>query len=178
MCSSWIPSDLRTSGGDYSTATEACPIDNETGTTVVVSGTPEPAAGDGYWYLVRGTNCKGKDPTTREVPGRSAPATTRSPGRAWIVRRRGKRLGSGAAGAATPIAIILGGRPCRPLGGFSGTSPHRGEIPGKPSVRLHRRLPDLDPVSLLPLLPDADADPPNPSVHLLPRESELIEPEP
>ena len=53
-------SDLRTSGGDYSTATESCVTDNETGTTAVVSGTPEPGSGDGYWYLVRGVNCKGK----------------------------------------------------------------------------------------------------------------------
>ncbi len=53
-------SDLRTSGGDYSSATESCATDNETGTTVVVSGTPEPPSGDGYWYLVRGVNCKGK----------------------------------------------------------------------------------------------------------------------
>ena len=46
--------------GDYATATESCATDNETGTTVVVSGTPEPPSGDGYWYLVRGVNCKGK----------------------------------------------------------------------------------------------------------------------
>lgn len=52
-------SDLRTSGGDYATATDNCVTDNETGTTVVVSGTPEPSSGDGYWYLVRGVNCKG-----------------------------------------------------------------------------------------------------------------------
>ena len=53
-------SDLRISGGDYSTATDSCATDNETGTTVVISGTPEPGSGDGYWYLVRGVNCKGK----------------------------------------------------------------------------------------------------------------------
>ncbi len=53
-------SALRASGGDYSTATESCATDNETGTTAVVSGTPEPGSGDGYWYLVRGVNCKGK----------------------------------------------------------------------------------------------------------------------
>ena len=53
-------SDLRASGGDYSTATDSCVADNETGTTAVVSGTPEPGSGDGYWYLVRGVNCKGK----------------------------------------------------------------------------------------------------------------------
>ncbi len=42
------------------TATESCAADNETGTTDVVSGTPELGSVDGYWYLVRGVNCKGK----------------------------------------------------------------------------------------------------------------------
>ena len=51
---------LISSGGDFASATDSCVGDFETGTTVVVSGTPTPAAGGGYWYVVRGVNCKGK----------------------------------------------------------------------------------------------------------------------
>jgi hypothetical protein len=47
-----------TPSGDYSTATDLCPVDNETGLTATISGTP--SVGDGFWFLVRGVNCKGK----------------------------------------------------------------------------------------------------------------------
>ena len=53
-------SDLLDSGGDYSTATDSCVADNETGLSAIVSGTPTPGSGEGYWYVVRGGNCKGK----------------------------------------------------------------------------------------------------------------------
>lgn len=55
-----VLSTLRNSGGDYSTATDSCAADNVTTDTIVVSGTPPPSAGDGYWYLARRVNCKGK----------------------------------------------------------------------------------------------------------------------
>ena len=48
---------LRSSGGDYATATDQCIADNETGTSALFSGTP--TSGDGFWFLVRGVNCKG-----------------------------------------------------------------------------------------------------------------------
>ena len=53
-------STLRAGGGDYSIATDGGVGDNVTADTVVVSGTPELATGDGYWYLARRVNCKGK----------------------------------------------------------------------------------------------------------------------
>jgi hypothetical protein len=49
---------LRNSGGDYTTATSQCEMDNLTGTSFMEAASPE--SGDGYWYLVRGSNCKGK----------------------------------------------------------------------------------------------------------------------
>ena len=51
---------LRSSGGDFDTATQSCVSDNDAGTVAVVSGSPGPSPGDAYWYLVRGVNCKGK----------------------------------------------------------------------------------------------------------------------
>ncbi len=51
---------LRSSGGDFNAATDSCVADNDPGTVVVVSGTPEPAPGEAYWYLLRAVNCKGK----------------------------------------------------------------------------------------------------------------------
>jgi len=51
---------LRASGGDFASATFDCAADDVTGGTVLVSGTPEPAPGGGYWYLARPANCKGK----------------------------------------------------------------------------------------------------------------------
>jgi len=51
-------SALASSGGDYATATTLCSVDNETGLTATITGTPP--VGDGFWFLVRGVNCKGK----------------------------------------------------------------------------------------------------------------------
>src|SRR5262245_30414223 len=51
---------LRASGGDFTAAMLDCAGDNVTTATLVVPGTPVPASGDGYWYLARGANCKGK----------------------------------------------------------------------------------------------------------------------
>ena len=49
--------DLRSGGGDFSTAATTCLDDNRTTTSILSSGTP--AAGDGFWFLVRGANCGG-----------------------------------------------------------------------------------------------------------------------
>jgi hypothetical protein len=51
---------LRSSGGNFTAATLDCAGDNVTTDSIVVPGTPEPAPGDGYWYLARRVNCKGK----------------------------------------------------------------------------------------------------------------------
>ena len=49
---------LRSSGGDYTAAADSCAADNENSTSVLIAGDPLP--GDGFWYLVRATNCRGK----------------------------------------------------------------------------------------------------------------------
>jgi hypothetical protein len=48
---------LRSSGGDYSLATQECVAGRHTTTSLPVSGVP--AAGEGHWFLVRGANCGG-----------------------------------------------------------------------------------------------------------------------
>jgi hypothetical protein len=48
---------LRSSGGNFQSATQACAADNTLGTSVTTGGTP--SLGDGFWFLVRGTNCGG-----------------------------------------------------------------------------------------------------------------------
>lgn len=66
---------LRGSGGDFAAATLGCTGDDVTGATVVVSGTPDVVPGDGYWYLARRVNCKGKgtfDLGTAQVGSRDA----------------------------------------------------------------------------------------------------------
>jgi hypothetical protein len=50
--------ELQASGGDYTTATAQCEVDNLIGSSFVEAGTP--TSGNGFWYLVRGTNCKGE----------------------------------------------------------------------------------------------------------------------
>ena len=50
-------SDLRSGGGDFSTSTDECLDDNRTTTSLLFTGTP--AAGDAFWFLVRGQNCGG-----------------------------------------------------------------------------------------------------------------------
>jgi hypothetical protein len=50
-------SSLRTSNGDFNTATDECLDDNRTTTSLLFAGTPP--VGDGYWFLVRGQNCGG-----------------------------------------------------------------------------------------------------------------------
>jgi hypothetical protein len=49
-------SALRSSNGNFQAATQAC-IANTAGTSFTAGGTP--SAGDGHWYLVRGSNCGG-----------------------------------------------------------------------------------------------------------------------
>lgn len=49
---------LRSSGGDFTTATSACLSNN--GTTTSVTDSSAPGAGQGVWFLVRGENCGGK----------------------------------------------------------------------------------------------------------------------
>jgi hypothetical protein len=53
-------STLRSTGGNFAAATLDCAGDNVTKPTILVAGSPEPAPGDGYWYLARPANCKGK----------------------------------------------------------------------------------------------------------------------
>ncbi len=48
---------LRSSGGDYSLATQSCVSRKQPGTTLAVNDSPGPGAG--YWYLVRAANCGG-----------------------------------------------------------------------------------------------------------------------
>lgn len=48
---------LRSSNGNFQTATQACLADNTTATSFTFTGTP--SVGDGYWFLVRGANCGG-----------------------------------------------------------------------------------------------------------------------
>ncbi len=51
---------LRTSGGDFTAATESCLANDTLDTSLVFSG--DPASGAGFWFVVRGVNCKGKGP--------------------------------------------------------------------------------------------------------------------
>ncbi len=48
---------LRSSNGNFQSATQACIANNTTGTSFPAGGTP--SAGDGFWFLVRGENCGG-----------------------------------------------------------------------------------------------------------------------
>jgi len=50
-------SDLRSSGGDFTQATEICLADDATDT--FIDDTASPPASDGFWYLVRPANCGG-----------------------------------------------------------------------------------------------------------------------
>jgi hypothetical protein len=47
---------LRSTGGDFTVATAEC-ADNTTTTSLLFAGNP--AVGEGFWFLVRGANCKG-----------------------------------------------------------------------------------------------------------------------
>ena len=49
---------LRTSNGDFAVATVECVEDNLTAPTLSLADVP--SVGEGFWYLVRGVNCKGK----------------------------------------------------------------------------------------------------------------------
>ena len=49
---------LRSTSGNFQSATQACIANNTTATSFTTSGTPN--AGDGFWFLVRGENCGGK----------------------------------------------------------------------------------------------------------------------
>jgi hypothetical protein len=46
---------LRSSAGDFTAATQACLADDTTATSQVF--TPAPGPGEGFWFLVRGSNC-------------------------------------------------------------------------------------------------------------------------
>ena len=50
-------SALRSSNGNFQSATQACLANNRFATTFTASGTP--SVGDGFWFLVRGENCGG-----------------------------------------------------------------------------------------------------------------------
>jgi hypothetical protein len=51
-------STLRATGGNFTTATSQCVVGKHVLTSKTVSG-PAPPAGDGFWFLVRGANCRG-----------------------------------------------------------------------------------------------------------------------
>ena len=53
-------STLRNTGGDFTVAMLDCVGDDVTGESHVAQGTPALAPGEGYWYLARRVNCKGK----------------------------------------------------------------------------------------------------------------------
>jgi hypothetical protein len=50
-------SALQNSNGNFQTATQQCIANNTTATSLTTGGTP--TAGDGYWFLVRGSTCGG-----------------------------------------------------------------------------------------------------------------------
>jgi len=50
-------SDLHSSGGDFTQATELCLADDTSDT--FIDDTDNPAASDGFWYLIRPANCGG-----------------------------------------------------------------------------------------------------------------------
>ena len=52
-----LVSTLRNSHGGYQSATQSCVVSDLSGTWATIAGTP--SAGDGFWFLVRGTNCGG-----------------------------------------------------------------------------------------------------------------------
>src|SRR5262249_61282808 len=49
---------LRASGGDFTTTTPGCFAEKVLAVTYTFAG-PAPVPGDGFWFLVRGANCKG-----------------------------------------------------------------------------------------------------------------------
>ena len=51
-------STLRLTGGDFAVATSGC-FAQKLFTTTVIFTEPGPADGDGFWFLVRGANCRG-----------------------------------------------------------------------------------------------------------------------
>jgi hypothetical protein len=52
-----LVSTLRSSHGSYQSAAQSCARNDAPGTSVTITGTP--SVGDGFWFLVRGTNCGG-----------------------------------------------------------------------------------------------------------------------
>ncbi len=61
---------LRTTGGDFAAATQACLADNFTDT--LLSGSPDPPLGEASWYFVRGVNCGGDGTYDSGGPGQGA----------------------------------------------------------------------------------------------------------
>jgi uncharacterized membrane protein len=61
---------LRSSGGNFSAATNACLEDDLTATTRDDGDTPDP--GDGHWYLVRATSCGGAASFDSGAPSQAA----------------------------------------------------------------------------------------------------------
>ena len=57
---------LRSTNGNFTSATQACLLNDVSATSVAIFGSP--AVGGGYWFLVRGTNCAGG---SYESPGSS-----------------------------------------------------------------------------------------------------------
>jgi N-acetylneuraminic acid mutarotase len=60
---------LRASGGDFAAATQACVANDTPDTTLPDAAVP--AAGDGFWFLVRGTSCGGNGTYDSGAPGQA-----------------------------------------------------------------------------------------------------------
>ena len=50
---------LRSSNGNFQTATQACVANDTAGTSYTTTTGATPSVGDGFWFLVRGSNCGG-----------------------------------------------------------------------------------------------------------------------
>ena len=65
---------LRSTNGNFQSSTQACVANDTPGTSFATGATP--SVGDGYWFLVRGSNCGGAGTydsgATKQVGSRDA----------------------------------------------------------------------------------------------------------
>jgi hypothetical protein len=68
-------STLRSTAGNYTAATQKCVASKLVATGRTVAG-PNPPAGDGVWFIVRGANCRGRgtydESSPRQIGSRDA----------------------------------------------------------------------------------------------------------
>jgi hypothetical protein len=69
-------STLRSSGGDFTSATQTCSVDDAGGTSLSITD-DSPAVGSGFWYLARAVSCGGNGTYDSGGPGQAGP---RDPG--------------------------------------------------------------------------------------------------